>query len=87
MDIASLHYILARPRQSLVFRASLLFCMQVGLVNSAMLIGYLTGQLPAGWLADKMGGERCGGAHVVPMLTFSLSAQSRNPLLSLLSWL
>jgi hypothetical protein len=31
---------------------------QMGIVHSAMLAGYAVGQLPAGWLSDKCGGER-----------------------------
>lgn len=31
---------------------------EVGLLQSAMLLGYLAGQLPAGRMADVLGGER-----------------------------
>ena len=37
------------------------FHRQVGLLQSSMLAGYLIGQLPSGFLADRFGGDRCGG--------------------------
>lgn len=32
---------------------------QQGMLHASMLVGYLAGQLPAGQLADKFGGDRC----------------------------
>mmetsp|Transcript_19000 Transcript_19000/g.52983 ORF Transcript_19000/g.52983 Transcript_19000/m.52983 type:complete len:434 (+) Transcript_19000:252-1553(+) len=42
----------------------------MGLLQSSILIGYLIGQLPSGWLADTRGGDR---TMLVGMILWSLS--------------
>jgi len=46
--------------------------MRQGVMNSAMLGGYLAGQIPAGFLSDMLGGER----WVVGGCAFDLIPQS-----------
>ncbi|KAF5832833.1 major facilitator superfamily domain-containing protein [Dunaliella salina] len=51
----------------------LLTLKDVGVMNSAMLGGYLAGQIPAGFLSDMLGGER---VLLVGLLLWSLATAS-----------